>query len=354
MKKINRRDYLLRMGVGVAGVIGAARLPLVGQTKNKKKSQTKKKALSARNLAAFAGAGLRWPITDVPPPDNPFVTVIYYGLIDFAYSDGFVDVLIHPGMDHHKFEIQLYKNPPNPPVNCGDPYKIIEPNRRDDTFFLKVPGQTTPPDVFQMPGALERVRTGGNSDKDFRWLPDLHSLDFYPEGYGLKAVPNSFRLEVYNGTFYTRLLTASTFDIVDKDAEKAHCAEGRYFGPIPLAMATAIDAKSNVELTWGREKETFLFTANDKYQIVFKNDCETCSAEPRNCDDERLRNDFHLNRKVLKVPQGRINYSLMLKDGCADKTTCGDPNFCIKFHTQRFNDEAPCMGSAFGKAPGFP
>ena len=37
MEKINRRDYLLRMGVGVAGVIGAARLPGVGQTKNKKK-----------------------------------------------------------------------------------------------------------------------------------------------------------------------------------------------------------------------------------------------------------------------------------------------------------------------------
>jgi len=358
MKKINRRDYLLQMGVGVAGVIGATGLPLVGQTKNTKKSQTKKKPLSARELAALAAAGLRWHITDVPPLPDAFVTVIYYGLIDFAYSDdGFVDVLCHPGMNHHKLEIQLYINPSDDLTNC-EPYKVITPNR-NDTLSLSVPAQTgKTPDVFQMPGSFERHKTGDNHDRDFRWLPDLHSLDFYPEGYGLKAVPGSVRLEVHNGTFYTRLLSTSTFNIVDADAGREHCNEGRFFGSIPLAMATAIDAKSDVVLTWSGQAEpiTFPWKASDKYQVVFKNECDSssCSLDPRNCD-ETLRNDFHHNRKVVKVPQqGRVKYSLNLQDGCTG-AQCAILNFCVQSKRSKLlTDEAPCMGSAFGKAPGFP
>lgn len=358
MEKINRRDYLLRMGVGVAGVIGAARLPLIGQ-KNTKKSQTKnknpqtkKKVLSARELAA---AGLRWPVIDVPPPRDAFVTAIYCGLIEFAYSDDrFMDVLFHPGMNHHKLEIQLYVNPPDDLTKCK-PYDVI-PVNRNDRLNLSVPAQTRKPDVFQIPGALERIKTGGDHDRDFRWLPDLHSLDFYPEGYEVKNVPNDIRMEVHNGTFYTRLLSTSTFNLVDAEADE-DCDEGRFYGPVALCMATAIDAKSDVVLTLSSQSKpiTFPFKPKDKYQVVFVNECESsCSSEPDNCKDETRRNDFHFSRKILKVPQqGRVKYSLKLKDGCTEDK-CAKPDFCIKAkRSHRLTDEAPCMGAGFGKANGF-
>ena len=119
---------------------------------------------------------------------------------------------------------------------------------------------------------------------DFRWLPDLHSFDFYPEGYELNRVTGP-RLAVHAGTFYTRTRSKSTFKLVN--AGLIGCDDELYdFGHIALNLATAITAPSNVLLLDTNDDPLYTFETGNKYQIVFKNECESCPHSPST--------DFHI------------------------------------------------------------
>jgi len=50
------------------------------------------------------------------------------------------------------------------------------------------------------------------TSKDFRWLPDLDSSDFYPENYQ-KFAKYPIKLNVTDGTFYARVHTLATFKV---------------------------------------------------------------------------------------------------------------------------------------------
>ena len=149
-----------------------------------------------------------------------------------------------------------------------------------------------------------------------------------------------------DGTFYTWAHTNSTFKLVDADLQDCEI-EIRDFGHVALYMAVAIDTRSTVYLTG---VDPFQWQAGVSYQIVFINECDSCEFDPTDCV-EKNRNDFHFNRKVVKVPSNRLNYGLRLKEpGKSIK-----PDFCHTDHEpHRFSDEAPCMGSGYGQTPGFP
>ena len=352
MRKINRRDYLLQMGAGAAGIIAASELPLHGQT-GRRPSNRRQTQSGAKN--AVRTPFLKWPVTDDPPNQKAFITVVYAGLSCFVYNDRqpnnkFVEVAFHHGDGGHELQIQVYENPPDNIDDCMEP--CIVPSKKSDELRFEVSGQTGgTANVFQADSKyFDRYTTDTKYKYDFRWMPDLHSPDFYPEAYGLRGV-TGLKLAVPIGTFYTRVRTASTFWLVDK----RDCnVEIRDYGHIALYMATAIESTNNVLLLNKKRDTLYEFDKRYNYQIVFNNECKTCTPDANNCDDEERRNDFHYNRDVVRVPPlVRLKYGLKVKDQCTG-ADCAQPNFCIRFHgAHRLSDEAPCSGSGYGKAPGY-
>ena len=352
MRKINRRDYLLKMGVGAAALVAGSELPVLGQRKGTPSNRRQNQTAGARS--AIRTPFLKWPVTDDPPNRKAFITVVYAGLSCFVYNDRdpdnkFVHVAFHHGNGGHKLQIQVYKDPPDNVADCMDP-EIIPSKNSDRLSFSGLTAGTA--NVFQADSKyFDRNTTDDKYKYDFRWMPDLHSPDFYPEAYGLRGVTGA-RLAVPAGTFYTRVRTKSTFWLVDR----RDCnVEIRDYGHIALYMATAIETANNVALVAQSGPPLYKFEHPHKYQLVFYNECERCSPDPTDCDDEEKRNDFHYNRDVVRVPAlGRLKYSLKVKDRCAGDD-CADPDFCIRFHgAHRLNDEAPCSGTGYGKAPGYP
>jgi hypothetical protein len=348
--KMDRRNYLLRMGTGAAGIIGASVSNIFGQ--ESKKTQQSKKTNSqnirtrapARNLKT--GGVLKWPVTNTLPSQTAFVTGFFAGLIGFCYDDTnsgdrFIDVGFHPGAGGHRFEIFIYRK-------MGSRCNLVKqytPRSRSLEFGLRSSGPG--PNVFQTSGSFDRNRTGNPYDYDFRWLPDLDGADFYPENYQ-KNARYPIRLKVTHGTFYTRMHTLSTFKLVDADSQDCE-TEFRDLGHVALYMAVAIDTQSTVFLT---EADPLQWAQGVSYHVVFKNECDGCRFDVNDCNEAK-RNDFHFSRKVVKVPNNRLKYGLRLKlQGCSG-AECPPPDFCYP-EAHRLTDEAPCMGSGFGQTSGFP
>ena len=344
MKKMDRRDYLLRMGAGAAGILGATNLDILGQRRSKP-SATSSQTQAASTLTT--SSRLKWPVTPTKPSLTPFVTGFFCGLIGFCFddtdsADRFVDVGFHRGDNKHQLEITIYKITST--SGCRDIVKQFTPTGTSLEFGLRPHGPG--PNVFQTNGPFDRNRIGDPYDYDFRWLPDLDGADFYPENYG-KFARYPVRLKVTDGTFYTRIHTKSTFQLVDVDRQDCDM-EIRDFGHVALYMAVAIDTQSTVFLS---EADPLVWQPNVRYQVVFRNECDDCSYDVNDCDAEKNRNDFHFNRKVVKVPSGRMKYGLRLKQSCSPD--CNQPDFCYP-GPHRLTDEAPCMGGAFGQTGGFP
>jgi len=345
VKKINRRDYLWRIGSGAAGLIGASQLNVFGQKKKKPAAKNLRMPAPARN--AQTGGVLKWPVTPDLPSRTPFVTGFFAGLFGFCYDDTnsgdrFIDVGIHPGAGGHEFEILIYRKT-GPDCVLVKKYK---PRSNDLEFGLRTSGPG--PSVFQTDGPFDRNRTGTPYDYDFRWLPDLDSADFYPENYQ-KFSRYRTKIKVTHGTFYTRMHTLSTFKLVDADRRDCD-TEIRDFGHVALYMAVAIDTQNTGFLT---EADPLQWAQGVTYHVVFRNDCRSSHFTVDDCDNEANRNDFHFNRKVVKVPSARMNYGLRLKQQGCSGDACPRPDFCFP-EEHRLGDEAPCMGSGFGQTPGFP
>jgi len=335
------------MGAGAAGVIAATEFDLFAQ---KKKRQTTTKSRIPSTKKSTRAGFLKWPVIHDEPSTDAFVTAIFSGLVGFCYDDnntpGFIDVGFHPGEGNHHLQIDIYRNP-----GC-QLIKTLTPGPKD-LLELGQKQQGSSPNVFQTAGPFDRNKTGGSYDHDFRWLPDLDSADFYPEGYAKNAKYGT-RLKVTDGTLYTRLRSNSTFKLIDANLQDCE-DEIRDFGHVELYMALAINTKGTVYLTGA---DPFIWAQGVSYQIVFRNECHNCLRTANDCD-EMKRNDFHFNRKVVKVPGGRIKYALQLKESCAGN--CATPDFCYTPHPPprttddfRVSDESPCMGSGFGRTPGFP
>lgn len=346
MKKIDRRDYLIRMGAGALGIVGAASPDILGQ---KKSRPPKRRVRDKRTgIPPTTNSILRWPIMYTPPNLNSPVTAIFWGLIGFCYktpsaSAPVCEVGFHPGGGHHKLDIKAYKKVDGSPI-C-DPVPLAVPPKIT-TMNLKIVGFGTAPEFFQKDDLVfDRYRVGGDYEYDFRWLPDLDGADFYPEPYGKNKYFGP-RLYVSNGTFYTRLRTGSTFKLVDARTNQ----DIRRFGHVARYMATALSPTGSDLVRFevnGRSVKDFSRQDGVSYQIVFKNECDDCSLpDPNDPHDETRRNDFHFNRKVVKVPSNRTQYGLTI-----ETSGTSSPNFCPG---DRLNDEAPCMGSGYGQTNGFP
>ncbi len=343
MTKMNRRDYLIKMSAGAGAIVAASELDIFAQRNRRGRRRPMQKQRSAIHRAT--SGNLRWPITNTPPPATSFITVIFGGLMGFCYNSvdyswPACEIGFHPGGGQHKKDFKIYRIDPS--GNCTL-YSTLPTNK---DMSLKVSSQPKGPQFYETDDPFfDRIK---GDAQDFRWMPDLHGPDFYPEGYKLKNVYNN-RLAIYDGTFYTWLKTNSKFRLADKNHGNA---EIRKYGYVAMYMAAAIDAVNNndglleidhgtnIPLPWG---------ANVRYQILLRNECMSCSPEINNPNEER-RNDFHFNRKVLNIPSGRMQYAMWI-DGKPEEGS--ELKFCPDIHG-RGSDEAPCMGSGYGQSPRIP
>jgi hypothetical protein len=354
MPKINRRDYLIRMGAAAGAMASLPAVSVLGQPEN-----------SAHVDVANSGAApspqtnlLRWVPTATPPNLDAFVTAIFWGLMGFCYKTPTtqagpppaVEVGVHPGGNHHNFTITVVK------ILGSTPTVICTERRpRITSMRLRVISQASapPPKVFQKE-PFDRV-TGGDP-LDFRWLPDLDGVDLYPEPYE-KNRHFGPRLFVENGVFYTRMPTNSRFKLV---RAQDHTSELREFGHVARFTAAAIEVQNandyvSFEIN-GVERCRLVKENNIKYQIIFKNECNHSSCpgpSTINDPDETKRNHFHFMRKVLDLPRDRIKYALEISPPARQGAELNFFNPDTDKEA-RATDEAPCAGAAFGQANGFP
>jgi hypothetical protein len=283
-------------------------------------------------------------VTNAPPDRNAFVTVIFWGLAGFCYNTQHgpapvCEVGFHPGNGHHSLAVRIYQ------VNAAGCSVESSPTTRIETMSLKIIGASgRPPEFYQTTdNPFDRYKIGGNNNYDFRWLPDLDGADFYPENYA-KHNPYRPRLFISNGTFYTRVISGSKFKLVDGDTDR----DIRPFGHVARFMAAGMNPLGTDIVRFEVNGRTFrdFSQTGAKYQIVFQNECRGCAFNPQDPSNETRRNDFHFNRKVVKVPRGRTKYSLKI-DGVGSSV----PDWCET--TAALTDEAPCMGAGYGQTNGF-
>jgi hypothetical protein len=271
----------------------------------------------------------------------------------FSYDSGYdIGKVGFHGHSGHSLSVQIYSYPDcvllpsakQPKVKAGS--KLIK---------LKVPQSTKHVDYFERDASQPFDRMNGDPN-DFRWLPDLDGDDFYPQGYDKNGDHFKTWLQVSNATFYTRVVTSSTFDLVDSSENVI-----KFYGHIAHVMAAATDlsAGGNSVSLQVDDDDPIVLTpdGNVKYQIVFRNECYSC-PEPDTCSsDETKRNDFHFARKVLKVPILKKKIGLKIRDRREASTVtdvCGVPELVNRTvaadpcHRNRNTDEAPCMGAGYG------
>jgi hypothetical protein len=334
MKSMSRRNYLIRMGTGAAGVVGAAGLDILAQKRNKP---------ARTNQIATVDAS-KWPITNSPPSPDSFVTAIIWGLSGIWYRKPIfgspsLEVGFHTGHSSHRHQlnVRIYITTgggcePGPQVNL--PARI-------NSITLRAVGGSAP-NAFQTSGPFRRDQPSSlEGDMDIRWMPDLDRFPFYPEVYSKNAYPGH-RLSIMNGTLYTRVKTQSTFSLVDVDQPNSN---GLDYGPMALYMATAIEGTSASLQINGMSPIPLPKNGDTKYQIVFRNECDDCQLPDQSSTDETRWNDFHHNRKIVRLPNKRTKYGLRVKTPVRPGA---QPNFCYEGLKILQNDEAPCSATGFG------
>jgi len=332
MTKINRRDYLKTMGAGIGSFVAIKDFTFLASPQNRRIRQSVIQKQTPRTSTAHTG--LLWPSTSEPPNTNAFVTVVFVGLMGFAYNrdhDGWpvCDVGFHHGGGHHVQNFVLFKSKDG---------QVVETTklRTGKNMSLKLAADPKGPKFFETDTSSFN-RVSGDAH-DFRWLPDLHGEDFYPDGPRFKnTYPN--HLYVYDGIFYTWKRTEATFNIVDENDIVI-----KPYGHTALYMAAGIDLPTHddrVLLEIAQDVPIpLVWEAGVSYRLLLEN--EAMSFCPDICSPyEGKRNDFHFNRKMLEIGNGP---ELTLK---ADP--CGAFAYCKKG-----SDQAPCMGAGYGKSSGLP
>lgn len=362
MSNINRRDYLKGMAA-TAGVIAASKLEVFGQRSRRRgRRQATRKSEDVRPgvVPSPDPSIVNWKITPNRPSSTEFVTAIFSGLMGFSYDpqadEGRVGFHGHAG---HKLTVRVHRV-----SDCSKPPEkqpLSTTVTRAKHITLKViPDWNRPVDYFENDPKLPFDRLNGDL-RDFRWLPDLEGADFYPEGYDKYKDHFKTWLHVKNATFYTYLRGSSRFNLVTRKTNSSPWLLLKHFGHVARYMAAAIDvsnANQSVMLQID-DNPPFRFDndGNEKYQIVFINECDSCPpAAP--CGNEETRwNDFHHARDVMKLPGGRLKIGLKLDPSPPINPVYPvPPLFCELPHVSsadpcniaRATDEAPCMGAGYG------
>jgi len=357
MTKINRREYLKQMGAG-AGVIAGVTEDLFADPQ-RRKSQRKRigrqstETTSSRGVTRTQFQG--WPDTSTEPATNAPVTLIFGGLMGFFYNTDVCDIGFHPGDSKHKPEIRVWEKTA---TGCNQVFAVSPLPSQVDHMVVGINRTNPLVRFFEDNPQIELNRKTGNA-KDFRWLLDLD--DMYPTPPKKKKQFNR-TLRVRHGTFYTRMITNSTFYLVDvKDENNNPIPMGR----MPLLMAAALQPATSEYVTVTFQKQfspqefqtvgefNLYHKAGSTFEIQFLNHCKSDGCpkpEPKDPKEEN-RNDFHFLRKVLDLPGSARKYGIKI-----DQDPGGPyphPPICELANLQvEVSDPAPCMGAGYGGGGG--
>lgn len=361
MKKMNRRDYLIRMRTGAGAVIGVTGLDIFGKEQPPHvkpslsevsfESQPSGNKPIAAPIKIWERRAVRFPLST---PDQ-IVKLIFYGLIGFSWREDadkkiVCDVGFHrkgDGYHEHKLSIYAYKNASSSrsctPIEVPRDINKISFPKPETTFFDEA--------HFYQPGRVDR-REQLTSIRDFRWIMDFESDYFYGAHLDRKKEVYMPTLSVPCGLFYTLHKTASTF--------RAQPPAGPHYSDLG-SVADVLAA--NIYVRPGRSIK-LVINDTDYYidapgEVYFLNHCHggsACTPEPNNVQNKKERSDFYLNFEAFHLNSGDEEYELYLLHGHRPTrivTVCKEltPR---KLEERRLSDEAPCSGTGFGGGGGLP
>ena len=350
MKKLDRREYLKRMGIAAMGTVGAGQLDRLTTALSSQRnilSGTRASLSGGRGLSYVAPPAVeKWPtFTRKPPQDiNPGVRLIFMGMTVFTYKE--VNkrtegrVAFHRG-SQHRFGIALVKNCQLVQWWDGDTQDIkkIElqaENKKSDIRFFQL-------DDF------DRKDDNKSHPKDFSWLLDLESssLGNTSSGRTDKLFKTKLRVSVPDTTFYTYQHTESRFYIGDPSNKVGHVA-------MVMAADVPFDTIDCVSFQVNNDTKKTLCRQDGLYEIYFLNLCRSDQA----CSG----GDFGMVFDAFDSPK---RFELTL-DGQKGNTKWPD-NLCLLEPPKDWsgnrisdivkaylNDDAPCMGGGLGSGGGFP
>lgn len=363
--KINRRDYLKRMGA--AGVFaGAAGLDVLAHDANPQQT------CPANPTCPDQTAPLIWnpPWCNPLPANDKVVKLIFEGLTGIAprslveneercgrrMESGKVvcEVGFHSKRDSgidHELEISAYSN-------VVDPSTPPKPKEFKDREIEKIEICVDDPELdqayFYQRGEV-CTRRDLAYDEDFRWIIDFESDYLYRKhlsGSYLRKYTGCYSpvLTVRHGIFYTLLKTGSTFLARSEDNENFID-----MGPVARIMAANVYVKSGSLKLKVDDDDPYI--VQPPGEIYFKNHCmkgaNYCFFKPKD-KDKKKRSDFFLNYKAFDR-KGHSEYQLhLLRSG-----TPMIPNVICerkRFEDMRdrdkekffISDESPCSAAGYG------
>lgn len=348
MTKMNRRDYLLRMGATAGAIASANKLNIFAQqhhevAESASAMQDQPRGGKVDTSKIFKQPGLR----NFDLLSTESVKLIFSGLMAFTPGAGQCVVGFHNRENtkhRHHLRIKIFRKE-------GDSCSLMEPEIHvSPQTNLKL--EVSMPDVlnvhyFQPP----ELPDGSRHDNDFRWVPNLEGIDWYNRPLTKRSGAYSPTMVIDNGLFYTLQKTASTFRRQTEDG--SHVLD---VGSVANYIGTNIYLKAggSVKLTVGPRAFPLPQVTGVRYEIQFHNHCwhkakgKDCQGEfkPYHLTNKTERNDFYMNYEALQSPPSP-EYLLVI----AQRGSPTTPAIC---RGPRVSDESPCSGAGYAGPGGFP
>lgn len=268
-----------------------------------------------------------WPPAQALP--EAVVKASFSGLLAFCYNDDKeCEIGVHRADGRHQLRIEILED--------DVPLSIVLPTPiRTLSLGIRIAGQEKPANVLFL-------KDGG--EKDFRWVVDLESDEFYSQGYDKKPVFDAI-LRVRHGVFFTRKRTKFVLDKVQTFPIGFLRLDSLSRPGDDIAVNIELAANEYVSLVVNEDEIIqLLASAGKSYEVRFIHDCREHNQICHFQSDswlESSRNDFHFHRDALSLGVFKARYSLVVAPG-----QLAEPN--------AMSDESPCMGAGFGRTGGFP
>jgi hypothetical protein len=217
-------------------------------------------ASSGLTRQASAATSLR---ASASPAEAPSLKIVFRGLMVF-HSDPAsqyfeVGVVKAP---EHEFRLQVIENSPE---GVSSSLLPVAPSG-SEVWSLEFPSQTSGVSFYQN-GSFDR-KSGVGDDRDFRWLIDLHSKEFFHRGLQTDRDQLGIVLRVASGEFYTNKRTPP---LMRKNASSAF----ENFGPASQEVATDASLKTGDLVLRSEKTGAEILRLKDKpdtgYEVIIDN-----------------------------------------------------------------------------------
>lgn len=305
-----------------------------------KKGQKSRKPSPKQQAPTAAEVPSNWtPLRTLPP--LPSITLVFRGLLSYCNDPvtKTCEVGFHNGAPKHRPEVIIGGNHYTPRADME--FTVSNPNDLDGAYF------------FQQTRPFARAET--DDPHDFRWIMDLESEHFHPEGVDLHPGRYRPRLFVRNGLFYTFERTTFTFK---RDAEGAP-VNTRPLGRVAKFMAANVYLRRNGSGTLNIDGNRLTLSHIDgvTQYIIFSNECLENNGDRcewfRDDPDKTKRNDFFRHYEAIIRRQDQPEHLLLAVADLGSGSFLEEMDDLLGLRRRATND-APCSGAGYGQHTGTP